>query len=330
MNAALSRRFFLRSATLAAIAMSLPIVGSSSRAQVMESTSRARNAGLYRFKLGSFEMISVSDGILTVPAAVFAGNASPEQLQAVLQSSFESDTLNPDCNVLYVNTGQNKVLIDTGSGSGMGATAGKLLENLQAAQIAPSDIDTVILTHAHGDHVGGLLDAAGAPIFANAKFYVSRAEHDFWLQPQVSLPKIGIDATAQQSMISTAQKQLSAIKDRLTLFEVDQEIMPGFTAIQAFGHTPGQVAIRITSGSDSLTHTADVVHTRSINLWHPDWQPIFDADPDQAVATRKRILQTVSDTRELMYAYHFPYPGLGHILPRPEGGYTWDPVNWRF
>jgi glyoxylase-like metal-dependent hydrolase (beta-lactamase superfamily II) len=331
MNTALSRRSFLRSATLAAVAMGLPVLSSSSRAaQVIEPTGQSRNAGFYRFKLGSFELISVSDGVLTVPAAVFAGNASPEQLQAVLQSSFESETLTPDCNVLYVNTGQNKILIDTGSGSGMGATAGKLLENLQAAQITPAEIDTVILTHAHGDHVGGLLDAAGAPVFANAQFHMSRVEHDFWIQPQVNLPKIGIDAAAQQQMIDTAQKQLGAIADRLTLFEAGQEILPGFVAIQAFGHTPGQVAIRITSGSESLTHTADVVHTRSINLWHPDWQPIFDADPDQAVTTRKQILQTISDARELMYAYHFPYPGLGHILPRPEGGFTWEPVNWQF
>jgi glyoxylase-like metal-dependent hydrolase (beta-lactamase superfamily II) len=316
---------------MAAVAVTLPLISRASRAaQIIEPTLPNRNVGFYRFKLGSFELVSLSDGVLSVPAKVFAGNATPEQLAATLTEGFETETLTPDCNVLYVNTGQNQVLIDTGSGSSMGATAGKLLENMQAAQIDPSAIDSVILTHAHGDHVGGLLDAAGQPVFANAKFYVSRQEHDFWMQPQVSLPKIGIDATAQQGMISTAQKGLKGVQDRLTLFEVGQEVLPGLTAIEAFGHTPGQVALQIASAGQSLTHTADVVHTRHINLWHPDWQPIFDADPDLAVTTRQQVLQKIAAERELMYAYHFPYPGLGHISPRPGGGFTWEPVSWQF
>jgi len=328
-----SRRLFLRSATMAAVALSLPLMGRAGRtAQVIEPklTLPNRNAGFYRFKLGEFELVSISDGILTVPAKVFAGNATPEQLAATLNEGFESETLTPDCNVLYVNTGKNRVIIDTGSGSSMGTTAGKLLENLQAAKISPSDIDSVILTHAHGDHVGGLLDASGQQVFANATFYVSRQEHDFWMQPQVTLPKIGIDATAQQGMISAAKKGLGGIQNRLTLVDVGQEILPGLTAIEAFGHTPGQIAIRIVSAGQSLTHTADVVHTRHINLWHPDWQPIFDADPDLAVSSRQRILQKIAAERELMYAYHFPYPGLGHISPRQGGGFTWEPVSWQF
>lgn len=326
-----SRRVFLRSATIASVAMAVPLAVRSSRAaQEMEPSQSSRNAGFYRFKLGSFELVSLSDGILSVPAGVFAGNATPEQVAAVLQEGFQSETLTPDCNVLYVNTGQNQVLIDTGSGSLAAATAGKLLDNLQAAQISPAAIDTVIITHAHGDHVGGLLDQAGAAVFANARFYVSKTEHDFWMQPQVSLPKIGVDAESQQSMISTAQKQLGAIQPRLTTFEVNQEIIPGLSAIPAPGHTPGQVAIRIASGEMAMTHTADVVHTHTINLWHPEWQPIFDADPDQAATTRQQILAKIAADRQLMYAYHFPFPGLGHIRPRPAGGYFWEPVAWQF
>jgi glyoxylase-like metal-dependent hydrolase (beta-lactamase superfamily II) len=331
MNIQLSRRRFLRSASLAAVAMALPIVARSGRAaQIMRVAQTPRNAGFYRFKLGNFELVSLSDGTLSVPAAVFAGNATPEEVAAVLQAGFQSETLTPDCNVLYINTGQHQVLIDTGNGSLGAATAGKLLDNLQAAQIDPAAIDTVIITHAHGDHVGGLVDQAGAAVFTNARFYISKPEYDFWTQPEVSLPKIGVDEEFKQNAINTARRQLSAIQPQLTTFEADQEIIPGLSAIPAFGHTAGQVAIQITSGEMSLIHTADVVHTHTLNLWHPEWKPIFDADPDQAATTRQQILSRIAADRLLMYSYHFPFPGLGHIRPREAGGFSWEPVSWQF
>lgn len=330
MNGQFSRRFFLRSAALATVAIALPIsLRKSLAAQAIDSTQSLGNSGIYRFKLGNFELISLSDGVLEVPAAVFAGNATAEQLAAVLKDGFQSEKLTPDCNILYINTGSNKVLIDAGNGAFAPAkTAGKLLANLKIAKIKPTDIDTIIITHAHGDHVGGLADRTGKSIFSNARFYISRSEHDFWTQPNVSLPKIGIDRTSQQKMIGTAQQQLKAIRDRLTLFDVDREIVPGITAIAASGHTPGHVALRITSGEMSMIHTADVVHTHTINLWNPDWQPVFDADPTEAVNTRKQILEKIASDRELMFAYHFPFPGIGHIRPRNEGGFAWEAVNW--
>jgi glyoxylase-like metal-dependent hydrolase (beta-lactamase superfamily II) len=331
MNGQFSRRVFLRSIVLAAAAIALPLtLHKSLVAQTIESLQSSGNSGIYRFKLGSFELISLSDGVLEVPAALFAGNATAEQLTAVLKEGFQSEKLTPDCNILYVNTGKNKVLIDTGSGSFAPAkTVGKLLATLEEAQINPNEIDTIIITHAHGDHIGGLVDRTGKSAFSNARFYISRSEHDFWTQPNVSLPKIKIDPEAQQKMISTAQQQLKAIRDRLTLFDVDREIIPGITAIAASGHTPGQVALRITSGEMSMTHTADVVHIHTINLWNPDWQPVFDADPTEAVNTRKQILGKIASDRELMFAYHFPFPGIGHIRPRTEGGFSWESVNWQ-
>jgi glyoxylase-like metal-dependent hydrolase (beta-lactamase superfamily II) len=331
MHIQLSRRVFLRSASLAAVAMALPITVRSGRAaQVVQTSQAPRNAGFYRFKLGNFELVSISDGTLAVPAAVFAGNATPEEVAAVLQAGFQSETLTPDCNVLYVNTGQNQVLIDTGSGSMGNATAGKLLDNLRVAQIDPAAIDTVIITHAHGDHVGGLLDQAGAAVFTNARFHISKTEYDFWMQPEVSLPKIGVDAEFVQSVIDTARRQLGAIQPQLTTFEMNQEIIPGVSAIPAPGHTPGQVALQIVSGEMSMVHTADVVHTHTLNLWHPEWKPIFDADPDQASTTRQQLLAKIAAERLLMYSYHFPFPGLGHIRPREAGGFTWEPVSWQF
>lgn len=144
------------------------------------------------------------------------------------------------------------------------------------------------------------------------------------------MPNVQVDEKTKQQFISAAQKCLGAIRDKVTRFQVEQEIFPSFKAISAPGHTAGQVAIEITSGEASMVHTADVVHTHTINLWHPSWQPVFDATPDQAAATRQQILSTIATERKLMFAYHFPFPGIGYLRPRSEDGFEWEPISWQF
>ena len=321
----ISRRTFLTGAI--ATSFALPTAGRL-LAQTPQRTI-ARNASIYRFKLGNFNLISISDGILNPPAALFAGNATPEELKEVLRQGFQGETLAVDCNILLVDTGENKVLIDTGSGLLNGATVGKLIENLQQVQIQPSDITAVILTHAHGDHVGGLNGKSGLT-FPKARYFIGKQEWNFWTQPSVDLPKFEGPAEMKQQAIQIAQTQLALIRDRVTQFDVNQEFLPGFTAIPAYGHTPGHVAIRIASGNAVMVHTADTVHIHTINLWNPSWQPIFDADREMAAATRQTVLAKIASDRTLMFAYHFPYPGLGHLRSRNGGGFDWQPVNWQF
>lgn len=321
----ISRRTFLTGAI--ATSLALPTTGRL-LAQTVQRTM-PRNASIYRFKLGNFNLISISDGTLSVPAAIFASNAKPEEFNRVLQQGFQGEKLTVDCNVLLVNTGQNKVLIDTGSGLLNGATVGKLIENLQQAQIKPSDITAVILTHAHGDHVGGLNGKSGLT-FPNARYFIGKQEWNFWTGSSVDLPKFGGPAEMKKQMMEIAKTQLSLIRDRVTQFDVNQEFLPGFTAIPAYGHTPGHVAIRIASGNAVMVHTADTVHTHTINLWNPSWKPIFDADRDLAATTRQSVLEKIESDRTLMFAYHFPYPGIGHLRKRDRGGFDWQPVNWQF
>ncbi len=253
-----------------------------------------------------------------------------EQLNSVLQEGFQSETLTVDCNILLVETGSNTVLIDSGNGGFSGVTAGKLVENLAALQITPAQIDTIVITHAHADHVGGLTGEANSLTFPNARYYVANAEWNFWTAQNVAFPtNFRGGAEMAQSFTSAAQQQLGAIRDRVTRFEVNREIIPAFTALPTPGHTPGHVAIRIQAGDAALIHTADVVHTH-INLWNPDWQPIFDADPVMAAETRQNTLAKIAGDRSLVFAYHFPFPGVGYIRPRIGGGFEWEPVQWRF
>jgi glyoxylase-like metal-dependent hydrolase (beta-lactamase superfamily II) len=324
MKIKVSRRIFIRSAIGAAIASTVPFAWKSS------VVARQSNAQFYRFKLGDFQMTSIGDGVLNVPAKLFAGNASPAQLSEVLQQGFQSEMLTLNCNILLVDTGTQKVLIDSGSGFLTDPTAGKLIGNLQTLQIQPTDIDAIIITHAHADHVGGLLDSTGALAFPQARYFVSKTEYDFWTSPEVNLPDVQVDEKTKQQFISIAQKCLGAIQEKVTRFEPEGEILPGFSAISTPGHTPGHVAIRIVSGNDSMVHTGDVVHTHTINLWHPNWQPVFDASPDEAAATRQEILNAIASQRRLMYAYHFPFPGIGYLRPRSGGGFEWEPISWKF
>jgi glyoxylase-like metal-dependent hydrolase (beta-lactamase superfamily II) len=331
MNQMISRRTFLRTVGGVAIATTVPAtVGVSQMLAQTRPSSVRRNVGSYQFQLGDFRLTSLSDGVLKPPAALFAGNATPEQLKAVLQAGFQSETLTADCNILLVETGKNKVLIDSGNGRLSGQTAGKLVENLATLQITPAQIDAVIITHAHGDHVGGLTGQADSLTFPNARYYVSNPEWTFWTAKKVMFPaNFRGGAEMAKGFIDAAQKQFAAIRDRVTRIEMNQEIIPGFTAVSTPGHTPGHIAVRIQSGNAVLIHTADLVHIHTINLWNPSWQPIFDADPVLAAQTRQNTLAKIASDRTLMFAYHFPFPGVGHIRPRTGAGFEWEPILWQ-
>ncbi len=330
-----SRRSFLKSVgwgTIAvvgpgAIVAGLGYKGSAQSAGAASPKASSGNAGFYRFKIGAFNCVSLSDGMLNPPAKAFAGNASEAELKAALQEGFISEKLSADCNILYVDTGKNKVLVDVGSGSLNGPTAGRLLSHMAAAGLRPAEVDTILISHAHGDHVGGL-SKFPAQIFPKARYYVSQPEWGFWMGDSPSLPKIPGGPEMVKGMAAIAKQQLKTIESKVTQFGLEKEIVPGITSISAPGHTPGHVAFRIQSGDVSLVHTADVVHIAAINLRHPEWQPVFDGDPALAVQSRKAVLAKIERDRTLMFAYHFPFPGLGHLRSRMGGGYDWQPVQW--
>jgi glyoxylase-like metal-dependent hydrolase (beta-lactamase superfamily II) len=292
-------------------------------------TAGLQNAAVYRFKVGDFQAMSVSDGNLLVPTNFFVPNADPADVQAALYDNFLPENPLFYLNVLYVNTGEHRVLIDSGAGGAFGPTAGFTAQHLREAGIDPGSIDTILISHAHGDHVGGLVSAEGAFIYPNAKYYISQPEWDFWRDPNVSLANSLVDDETKKGVIQGAQQTLAALKDRITQFEIGSEVIPGIRSVDASGHTPGQAAYIVGTGEQQLMVTGDVFFSDPLNLEHPDWEVAFDTDSAKGIATRKRILADATASRMRLMVPHMPFPGIGNVRAE-EAHYGWVPINWSF
>ncbi len=285
----------------------------------------------YRFKVGAFECVAVSDGTFTyttpsfpLPATFLFANAPKERLEQKLrehniQPEQWGEWISPYI-CLVINTGKHRVLVDTGAGS-LGPKTGKLLQNLQAERIAPGDIDTVILTHGHPDHIGGNTDSKGNPAFTDARFVMWKDEWDFWTS---DLAELKVDEHAKKLLRTFARNNLPPIQGQLDLIDHEREILPGIRALSASGHTPGHMALAISSRSEQLLCLSDTV-LHPIHVEQPDWYAVVDFDPQQVVTTRHRLLKPATAEKALVIAFHFPFPGLGYVVQKEEH-WQWRPV----
>ena len=285
-------------------------------------------AETYRFQVGGIECRLISDGTFAYPAPahMFFANAPGEQLEEVLRErgidprewiQYESPY-----SALLVHADRRMVLVDTGAGS-LESTTGKLLKNLRAEGIEPGDIDVVMLTHAHPDHVGGAADAEGKPTFPRARYVISRIEWQFW----TSSPDLGALAVPdflKGVLVGIAQTKLASLQRQLELIPGEVELAPGVRAIPAPGHTPGQMIVEVSSGGQRLLHLADV-YIHPIHVAHPEWCAAVDYQLGQTIATRQQVLNWACADQPLVAAMHFaPFPGLGRLVP--EGmSWCWRP-----
>jgi glyoxylase-like metal-dependent hydrolase (beta-lactamase superfamily II) len=261
----------------------------------------------HSFDVGKFKLTSLHDAQFVIPndAKTVGVGADPAAIGEVLrQAGAPTDRITLSVNCLLVRVGHRLLLIDTGLGP---KAHGGLIGSLHEVGVKPSAITDVLITHSHGDHVGGLIDASGHPAFPKATIRMASAEWA-WMRTQGS-PEL-----------------VKAISGHVHTFEPGATLAPGITAIALNGHTPGHVGYEITSGSEHLIDIGDMAHSSIISLAKPQWGVHFDNEDAVAKATRATTLKKLASDQELVYSPHFPFPGVGHIETVGDG-FLWKPAH---
>jgi glyoxylase-like metal-dependent hydrolase (beta-lactamase superfamily II) len=320
----ISRRDLLTYSSVGAVGMLLALP--TAREAIAEvPLSGVQVPGVYRFKIGSFEITVVSDGTISFPPEVLWPEVNKDERDAVLGSDFTStETVVLQTNVLVVNTGDHIVLIDAGSRGKVMPTAGKFLSNLAVAGVKPEQVDIVLVTHAHPDHLWGVTDAMDKErTFVNAEYVFCEDELNFW-----RMPNHPFETDANRSFIWRRNTyNFEAIDDRIRTIKAGGEVTPGIVTMSTPGHTPGHVSVHIASEGEELVCTGDVVGNRAVGFQHPDWRGGFDLDLDQGVKTRRSFLDSAASKKVLVASYHLPFPGLGHVA-REGTAYRWIQADW--
>lgn len=277
--------------------------------------------GIHRFTIGAIRCTAVADAISELTAGKLA-ERYPDVPPAALREAFHAHTGGADAapaalTCLLIEAGDRVILVDTGMGTDRKPAQGWLHDRV--AQVAdPAAVHTVLITHAHGDHINGLVDEAGALMYPNANYLMHRTEWAHWMGP-------GGVAERNPDYGAHLRSKLEPIRERLTLLGDEEEIAPGIRTVPLPGHTPGHTGLLIESEGETLFDLVDTLHA-PFQFEHPAWPIRFDNDAGQAAATRHAALARAADEGHLVLAYHLAFPGLGHVVRAGEA-FRWEPVS---
>jgi glyoxylase-like metal-dependent hydrolase (beta-lactamase superfamily II) len=278
----------------------------------------------YGFQLGQLKLRVLDAGTFPISGAVIAGNAPPQALASALtRGKLPSGDFPFPVHPLLIETGGQRVLIDTGIGPTY-PTPGTLLTALAAEGIDRAAIDVVLFTHLHFDHATGAFDAAGTPVFPNARYLVGRVEYAFWWD-EPSLVELPLPDEIKRSLRGAAKAALVALQGRIEQVEPGDEVAPGVRVVDAAGHTPGHLAVEATAGGEGLLLVGDAASQPVLHLEHPDWFARPDNWPVRSVESRRRLLDRAAAEDLLVATYHFPFPGLGRVTKAGDG-WRWQPT----
>jgi glyoxylase-like metal-dependent hydrolase (beta-lactamase superfamily II) len=263
-----------------------------------------------KLALGGIEVTSVSDGNLVLPGDFLFADLPQEELADILaQHDVWRDQITPPCNVTLMQDGERTVLFDAGAGPGFMDSAGQLTDTLDGLGITPEDVTHVVFTHAHPDHLWGVLDDFDDPLFYNATHMIGSAEHAYWTDPDTP-NTIGQD---RASFAVGAARRLEMIADSLELIEPGQEVLPGVMAHATFGHTPGHLSFEIRDGSEALMVVGDAIGNAHVAFARPDWASGSDQDSETGIATRTRLMDQLATDGIRMLGFHLPEGGIGRV-----------------
>jgi glyoxylase-like metal-dependent hydrolase (beta-lactamase superfamily II) len=325
----LSRRKLFAGAAAAGAATALtPLAGGS--VQAAAPAAAKQNAGWYRYKVGEFEVTVVTDGSSTAPLSdLYVRNAPKADVSAALVGLHAApDKVTNVYNPIVVNTGSKLVVIDAGGGPGAitqtKGTLGQFHTNFAAAGFDKKSVDVVILSHLHGDHINGLLDAESKLEFPNAEILMPAVDIKFWTD-ESNAARFPDPVKAQ---FGNVKRVLGALGGKVTQYEGSKELVPGITSMPTPGHTPGHTSFMIASGSDHLLHQVDVTAGMgTLFVRNPSWHFLFDVDGPLAEQTRHKFYDMVTADKQRIQGYHFPFPAVGYI-EKDGSGYRWVPDVW--
>lgn len=319
----MTRRTLFASAAATGVATALgPLAGRPASA-----APAVKGTGVYRYKLGDFEIIQLMDGARTFPMPdKFVVNVSKDEaIKAAVAAYMPEGKVTIPFSPMIVNTGSKLIAIDTGNGLGAHATSkgvvGQARLNMDAAGIDPKDINIVLISHFHGDHIGGLKNANGSLAFPNAEIKVPAPELAFWSDEANAAKANGFN----KAQFPNVKKLMAGLK--VTTYESGKEVAPGITSMWTPGHTPGHHSFVVASGSKSILVQTDVSNIPSLFLQNPDWHSAFDNEPELAQKTRHKVYDMAAAEKTTVVGYHFPYPCVGHV-EKAGNGYRLVPVAW--
>jgi glyoxylase-like metal-dependent hydrolase (beta-lactamase superfamily II) len=311
-----------RTVVTGAAAMSVAsLTGLPSVSQAAAPLATTQAPGFYRYKIGDLQITAINDGIARRPLEGFIRNAELPAIQKVLgDAALPTDTVTIPFTTLVINDGKKLTLLDTGNGNMGAPTSGTWMSNFRAAGFTPEQVDTVVISHFHGDHINGLRLREGNAVFTNAEVMVPEAEWAFWMDDARA-------AAAPEGMkpaFANVKRVFDPIKAQVKQYKGGSEVVTGVNAIAAGGHTPGHTAFVV---GGKLLALSDTTNTPALFVTNPGWHAIFDMDGAAAEATRRRMLDmAIADKLQVAF-YHAPFPATGHIV-KDGAGYRMLPLAW--
>jgi glyoxylase-like metal-dependent hydrolase (beta-lactamase superfamily II) len=306
--------------TFAALALASSLVTAQAAAPAVESQA----PGFYRSRIGDFEVTTILDGTIGLDTSQLLTNVDPKHTEELLARQFLQKTVETSVDAFLINTGSRLVLVDTGAGGYFGPTVGKLLTNLRAAGYTPDQIDDVLITHMHSDHIGGLV-VDGKRAFPNAVVHADQHDADYWLST-AERDKAPAEAKGSfQAAMASIQPYVDAKK--FVPFEAGATIVPGVRSIATHGHTPGHTAYAVESKGEKLVLWGDLLHVAAVQFPEPSVTIRFDSDSKAAEAQREKALQEAATQGYWVGIAHVAFPGIGHVRAADKG-YVWVPANY--